>query len=72
MGEGADDGLRSEYVVRVNWLRTLPVDQAIWEKGMFANQNTACRLQGEKGEFTIERLTQRLDLQPPVAAPELV
>jgi hypothetical protein len=30
---------------------------------MFANQNTACRLQGERGEFTIERVTERLGLE---------
>ncbi len=72
MGDGADDDVSSEYVVRVKWLRTLPVEQALWEKGMFANQNTACRLQGEKGEFTIERLTQRLELHAPAAKPEHV
>jgi hypothetical protein len=29
---------------------------------MFANQNTACRLQGEKGEFTIERVSHHFGL----------
>ena len=62
MGDGADDEARSEYLVRVRWLRTVPVAEAVWEKGMFANQNTACRLQGEKGDFTIERVADRLGL----------
>jgi uncharacterized protein with ParB-like and HNH nuclease domain/predicted transport protein len=37
MGEDADNPDLSEYLVRVEWLRTLPVEEAIWEKGMFAN-----------------------------------
>ena len=60
MDEGVDAPETSEYVVRVKWLKTLPQSEAVWETGMFANQNTACRLQGEKGEFTIERLTQEI------------
>jgi hypothetical protein len=62
MSDGADDAERSEYLVKVRWLKTLPVEQAIWEPGMFANQNTACRLRGDKGEFTINRLTERFRL----------
>jgi hypothetical protein len=53
MGENSSDGEKSEYVVRVNWLGTVSADKAIWEKGMFANQNSACRL---RNRFTLERL----------------
>ncbi|MBA2741049.1 MAG: DUF91 domain-containing protein [Actinobacteria bacterium] len=60
MGAHADDPDLSEYVVAVKWLTTIPETQAIWEPGMFANQHTACRLQGEKGEFTIARVSERM------------
>jgi hypothetical protein len=45
--------------VLVDWMKTLPREQAIWEPGMFANQNTACKL---RNQFTIERLTERFGL----------
>jgi len=48
-----------EYVVRVEWIKTLPREQAIKEKGLFANQNSACKL---RNAFTLERLTERLNL----------
>jgi hypothetical protein len=48
-----------EYAVRVEWIRTLPRDQAIKEKGLFANQNSACKL---RNSFTLERLTERFAL----------
>lgn len=44
MGEHAGDEELDEYVVRVKWLKTLPREEAVWEKGFFANQNTACQL----------------------------
>ena len=62
MGNRADDPEMSEYLVRVNWLKTVSESEAIWEQGMFANQNTACRLQGEKGEFTIVRVSEHFGL----------
>lgn len=59
MDDNADDPEKSEYVVRVEWIRTLPEHQAIWEKGMFANQNSACRL---THTFTREILLERFGL----------
>jgi hypothetical protein len=59
MGKDANDPEKSEYVVGVKWLKTVPSDQAIWEKGMFANQNTACAL---RSSFTRDRVLQRLGL----------
>jgi hypothetical protein len=59
MGEFADDPERSERVVAVKWLKTVSRDQAIWEKGMFANQNTACAL---RSSFTRERVLEALGL----------
>jgi hypothetical protein len=48
-----------EYIVRVEWSKTLPREQAIKEKGLFANQNSACKL---RNGFTLERLTERFGL----------
>lgn len=42
-----------EWIIPVKWESSVPRDQAVWEKGMFANQNSACRL---RSKFTLERL----------------
>lgn len=55
----ADDPDRSERVVAVKWIKTVPREEAIWEKGMFANQNTACAL---RSSFTRERVLEGLGL----------
>jgi len=59
MDENADNLELSEYLVRVEWIMTLPVEQAIWEKGMYANQNSVTKL---RNKFTLERLTERFEL----------
>jgi hypothetical protein len=59
MDKNSDDLDLSEYLVRVEWIRTVPRTEAYWEKGLFANQNTACRL---TNSFTIERLSQHFGL----------
>jgi hypothetical protein len=59
MAENADDPEKSEYVVRVEWIRTVPVTAAVWEKGMFANQNSACRL---RNRFTLDVLYRQFGL----------
>lgn len=42
----------AEYVVPVRWAKSVPVEEAYSETGMFANQNSACKL---RQEFTLER-----------------
>lgn len=59
MAENSDDPERSEYLVRVDWLHTVPREQAFWEPGLFANQNTACRLRDEN---TIQRVSRTFGL----------
>ena len=49
----------AEWVVPVRWLTALPAERAYWEKGMFANQNSACKL---RQEFTLGRLAQHFKL----------
>lgn len=58
-GSGDGDGDAEEYVIPVEWERSLPKEQAIREKGLFANQNSACKL---RQQFTIERLMARFGL----------
>ena len=55
--DGDEDKL--EHVAGIRWIKTLPREQAFWEKGMFANQNTVVRL---RDPFTLERLTERFGL----------
>lgn len=59
MSRGSEDSEKSEYVVRVEWIKTLPREKAIWEKGMYANQNSATKL---RNQFTLERLVEAFDL----------
>ena len=54
-----DDPEKVEHVVRVNWIRAVPEEEAYWEKGMFANQNAACPL---RQSFTLEKVTRHFDL----------
>lgn len=51
---------KMEYAVRVEWLRARDKADAIWEKGMFANQNTACRL---ADVFTLATLVKQFGLE---------
>lgn len=44
----------AEYVVPLQWAETRPQDKAVWEHGLFANQNSACKL---RNKFTIDAVT---------------
>lgn len=48
-----DDMDKCEYVVAVDWIKELPIEQAYWTKGLRANQNSAYKL---SNQFTIEKL----------------
>ncbi len=52
----ADDPDKSEYFVRVDWLDTVPENQAFNEIGLFGNQNTVCQPTAPRWRDTIERL----------------
>lgn len=49
----------AEYVVPVRWLSTVPLDEAFWRQGMFANQNSACKL---RNQFTIEEISKAFSI----------
>ncbi|HEV3035284.1 MAG TPA: hypothetical protein VGX72_10895, partial [Solirubrobacteraceae bacterium] len=55
MGEDADDPEQSEYLARVRWIDVRSREQAVWEKGMFANQNVVAKL---RQPFTLQRLAE--------------
>ncbi len=49
----------SEWVARVDWLKTLPKEQALWATGLFAHVGTICRLRDEE---TLEFLYSKFDI----------
>ena len=50
----------AEYVVPVRWLQTRSKGDAVREKGMFANQNSACKL---RNKYTLDRLATAFNLE---------
>lgn len=57
----ADNPELCEYLVRVEWLKTRPLDGAAWQSGLFTNQMPACKLRDRE---TIEYLEQAFGLSP--------
>lgn len=53
---GEDDPVKAEYVVQVNWIKSVSETQAVKEIGFFGNQNTVCRPRDQKWVYTVERL----------------
>ena len=51
-----DDPENAEYVVKVQWLKTVATSKAVKEIGFFGNQNSVCRPTAEKWTFTVDRL----------------
>jgi hypothetical protein len=51
-----EDDDKAEYLVRVKWIKTVPLDKAIKEKGFFGNQNTVCKPLTKKWQHTVDRL----------------
>ncbi len=51
---GDDD--KAEYIVRIEWLKTVDRAEAVKEVGFFGNQNTVCRPTTSKWNHTVERL----------------
>lgn len=48
-----------DYLVAVDWIETIDANEAYWEKGLKANQNTAFKL---KSKYTIEKLVKFFNL----------
>jgi len=58
--ECADDEELCEHFVEVKWIKDFPEKEAYWEKGMFANTSTACKL---RNRFTLGRLMKHFNLE---------
>ena len=54
--EFINDPERCEYFVPVKWIQTVTYDNAVYEIGLFGNQNTVCKPTTPKWRYTIERL----------------
>lgn len=50
------DEKTAEYIVKVKWIKTVDVNNAVKETGFFGNQNSVCRPTADKWIFTLERL----------------
>jgi hypothetical protein len=49
MARSGQDASHAEYVVGVDWKKTVPIAEAKrFEPGMFANQNIVCKLRDPK------------------------
>jgi hypothetical protein len=58
----ADNPETAEYVVAMDWTKTVPVSQAIHETGLFGNQNSIARPRAESWVQTVARLKQRFGI----------
>jgi len=63
MPREAVDPDKASYLVRMNWLKTVPLIHAVKEKGFFGNQNTVAKPRAPKWDFTVERLKQRFGIE---------
>jgi len=59
----ANDPETADYLVRVNWLKTVDPTEAIHEKGFFGNQNSVARPRAPKWEYTVGRLKKRFGVK---------
>jgi len=50
----SEDSKVTEMVVPVEWLTARPIEEAVWEKGLFASQVTACKLRDAHTIETVE------------------
>jgi hypothetical protein len=58
--QAAAEGDMGEWVVPVEWVKTRPLADAVWQKGLFASQVTVCKLRDER---TIEHVCVAFGLQ---------
>jgi hypothetical protein len=61
MDEDAED--MSEYLSRVRWIKTVPLNQAVREPGFFGNQNCVAEPRDAKWPYTIDRLKQHFGIK---------
>ncbi len=52
----AFDEAHGEHFVGVKWIKAVDLQEAVWERGFFANQNTVAQPRAPSWHFTVERL----------------
>tara|TARA_R110002073_G_scaffold207517_3_gene367643 strand:- start:118293 stop:119336 length:1044 start_codon:yes stop_codon:yes gene_type:complete len=57
-----NDESKLEHVVAVDWVKTIPLNDAFREKGFFGNQNSAAKPRAKSWQHTVERLKQRFGI----------
>ena len=57
-----DDEEKSEYFVKVKWLQTFSIEQAVSKIGFFGNQNSVCKPRDSKWLFTVDTLKKKWDI----------
>ena len=60
--QAAKDPEKTEYLVRVKWLKTVPLFEAFREKGFFGNQNSAAKPRAKSWQHTVDRLKVRFQI----------
>jgi len=55
----ADNEEKAEYFVRVEWIKTYPITQAVKQMGFFGNQNSVCKPKVSAWIFTIDTLKKK-------------
>jgi hypothetical protein len=63
MFDQMDNDDMAEYIVRVEWIKTRPLNKAIREKGFFGNQHSACKPTAKSWVHTIDRLKQKFGVE---------
>ena len=61
MKEKYDDPELCEYLVKIDWIKTFPQNQAVWLKGMVINQNSGTPL---RHKFTLSQLSRLFAIEP--------
>jgi hypothetical protein len=57
--EFVDDSEKCEYFVPIHWIETVDAKDAIYEIGLFGNQNSVCKPTTPKWRYTVDRLKQK-------------
>ncbi|MFG0243610.1 MAG: endonuclease NucS domain-containing protein [Phycisphaerales bacterium JB054] len=60
---------KAEHMVRIEWIKTVPLADAVKEKGFFGNQNSAAKPRARSWLHTVDRLKQRFGLSSDSIAP---
>ena len=64
-----DDPEHCEYFVPIHWIQTMPREKAVYEIGLFGNQNSVCKPTTPKWRLTVERLKQKFpEFDQPISA----